>query len=99
MEPSYTQAQIRRLKSLAQTLPARVIVGKEGLSPAFLHVVSAALTREELIKVRLGAQTDRAAKAALAEDLAKQTDSFLVTRVGHVAVLYRPAKPPKIILS
>jgi RNA-binding protein len=98
MEFTYTQAQIRRLKSLAQTLPARLVVGKEGLSPAFLHVVSAALNKEELVKVRLGAQTDRAAKEALAQNLAQQTDSFLVTRVGHVAVFYRPGREPKITL-
>lgn len=98
MQHPYTQKQIRHLKGWAQRLPARLVLGKEGLSPAFVQMVQEALEREELVKVRLGAQEDRGAKNILAQQLAGKTKAFLVTRLGHVAVLYRPGRATKITL-
>jgi RNA-binding protein len=48
-----------------------------------------ALGAHELIKVRLQAP-DRAARDALLADLARQSLSTLVSRIGHVALLFRP---------
>jgi RNA-binding protein len=99
MNRPYTQSQMRYLKGAAQRLEARLVVGKDGLSDAFIATVKEALGREELVKVRLGAQTDRAAKEALAQTLAEKSDSFLVTRLGHVAVLFHATgKNPQINL-
>jgi RNA-binding protein len=91
MKP-YSNMQIRKLKGLAQQREALLSMGKEGLSPAFLQAVEAALALHELVKIRFSAHKDE--KDALAAELAEKTGAFLVTRLGHTAVLYRPAVEP-----
>ncbi len=80
-------AQIRKLKGLAQRLDPVLRVGKAGVSEGLLQSVDLALKRHELIKVRFEHFKDE--KATLAPFLAEKTGSYLVTRVGHVVVLYR----------
>ena len=83
-----TNAQIRALKAQAQRLDATLKIGKEGLSPQFLAALTEALNHHELVKVRFEGFKDQ--KKELAPQLAEKTNSHLVTRVGNVAVLYRP---------
>jgi RNA-binding protein len=57
-----------------------------------------ALGHHELIKVRLPG-LDRTERDATLAELAERTSSAMVTRIGHVAVLYRPhPELPKITL-
>ena len=90
-----TNAQIRPLKARAQRLKATLKVGKEGLSPQFLAALGEALQHHELVKVKFDQFKEQ--KKELAPQLAEKSGSYLVTRVGNVAVLYRPkpteAKP------
>ena len=88
MKP-YSNVQIRKLKGLAQQRDALLTMGKEGLSPAFLRTVEDALALHELVKIRFSAHKEE--KDALAAEMAEKTGAFLVTRLGHTAVLYRPA--------
>src|SRR5580658_9911656 len=83
-----TNAQSRSLKARAQLLKAALKVGKEGLSPQFLAALDDALKRHELLKVKFDNFKDQ--KKELAPQLAEKTGSHLVTRVGNVAVLFRP---------
>ncbi len=63
-------------------------IGKDGLSPRFVSALDEMLRHNELIKVKF--EEFKAEKKELAPELAKKTGSHLVTRVGNVAVLYRP---------
>jgi RNA-binding protein len=93
---SLTNAQVRDLKAQAQRLKATLKVGKEGLSPQFLAALDEALKHNELIKVKFDEFKEQ--KKELSPQLAEQSSSHLVTRVGNVAVLYRP-KPSLIPIN
>ena len=83
-----TNVQIRALKAQAQRLKATLKVGKEGLSPQFLAALDDTLKHRELVKVKFDEFKEQ--KKELAPQLAEKSRSHLVTRVGNVAVLYRP---------
>ena len=83
-----TNAQIRDLKAQAQRLKATLKIGKEGLSPQFLAALDDTLKHRELVKVKFDEFKEQ--KKELAPQLAEKSRSHLVTRVGNVAVLYRP---------
>ena len=87
---SFTNAQIRDFKARAQRIKATLKVGKDGLSPQFLAALDHELTHHELVKVKFEDFKER--KKELAPQLARQSGSHLVTRVGNVVVLYR-SKP------
>jgi len=90
---SLTNAEIRTFKAQAQRLKAILEIGKEGISPKFLAALDAALTQHQLVKVKFGQFKEE--KKTLSPQLAEKTNSFLVTRVGNVVVLYRPKPPEK----
>lgn len=83
-----TERQRRHLKALAHPLKPVILMGQAGLTEAVIAATVQALDDHELIKVRLPGMEREARDAALAE-LAGRTDSAMVTRIGHVAVLYR----------
>lgn len=87
-------AQISKLKGLAQRMDASLHVGKAGLSEGFLKMVDTALTDHELIKVKFGGEL-KEQKKQLAPELAARTNSRLVTLIGNVVVLYRQNASPE----
>ena len=93
-----SEKQRRHLKGLAHPLKPVILMGNAGLTDAVVAETQRALHDHELIKVRLPGldREDRDAALAL---LAERTGSTMVTRIGHVAVLYR-AHPevPRIVL-
>lgn len=86
MQP--TDKQLRFLRGRAHGLKPVIQVGNHGLSAGVLAETRRALADHELIKLRLPAG-DRVARDALLAELVRATDSALVTRIGHVAVLFR----------
>jgi len=80
--------QRRFLRGRAHGLKAMIHIGTKGLSAGLLDETRRALADHELIKLRIQA-ADRAARDALLAELVRQTGSALVTRIGHVAVLFR----------
>jgi RNA-binding protein len=93
-----TEKQRRHLKGLAHPLKPVILMGNAGLTDGVIAETQRALLDHELIKVRLPGQ-ERAERDALLQTLADKTDSVLVTRIGHVAVLYRPhPKLKRIVL-
>ena len=88
---SINNAELRKLKSRAQLLKATIKLGRAGVTPQFLQALDLELQRLELVKVKFDEFKEQ--KKELAPLLAEKTNSCLVIRVGHVAVLYRP-KPP-----
>ena len=93
-----TEKQRRHLRGLAHPLKPVILVGNGGVSAGVVAETIRALQDHELIKVRLPGLPREERDQAL-EDLAVRSDSALVGRIGHIAVLYRPRKDqPKILL-
>ena len=97
MSISLTSAQTRFLRGQAHGLKAILQVGGKGISSTLVEEVSGALENHELIKVKVAAE-DREARDALIDDLVRRTDSSLVQRIGHTAVLYRPSQDHRQIV-
>jgi RNA-binding protein len=93
-----SENQRRFLRGRAHALKPIIQIGGKGLTDAVAQETARALHDHELIKVR-ATGADRVARDAMFADLATRTQSALVHRIGHVAVLYRAnaAKPGLII--
>ena len=81
-------AQIRKLKGVAQRMDASLKVGKQGLSDGFIKTLNEELDRHELVKLKFVEFKEQ--RKELAPQLAEKTQSYLVTLLGNVVVLYRP---------
>lgn len=97
MSITLTSAQTRFLRGQAHDLKALLQVGAKGLTPAFLAELDAVLEQHELVKVKVGAEDRESRDAAIAAIL-DSSGAALVQRIGHVAVLYRPAKERRQII-
>ena len=92
-----TPAQNRFLRGQAHDLKALLQIGGKGVTPAFLAELDEVLERHELVKVKVAAE-DREARDEMVTALVEASGSVLVQRIGHVAVLYRPAKEKRQIV-
>jgi len=92
-----TSKQKRHLRGLAHNLKPVVMIGNGGITEGVITELNERVAQHELLKVRISGQ-DRSARLKMAEDLCKQTNSQLVTTIGHIAVLYRRGEYPKIKL-
>lgn len=82
-------AQRRELKARAHPLHPVVMIGDAGLTPSVLHEIDVNLKSHELIKIRVFGD-DRAARAALIDDIGAKLDATLVQHIGKILVIYRP---------
>lgn len=92
-----TEQQKRHLRGLAQQRKVLVIVGNAGLTESVTAEIDNTLAHHELVKVRINA-ADRESRQTIIEQIRDATASALVQSIGHVAVYYRPAETPKILL-
>ena len=92
-----TSAQTRFLRGQAHGLKALLQVGGKGLSDTLVAELNQLLEDHELIKVKVAAE-NRELRDAMIAELAERTDAALVQRIGHTAVLYRPAKDKRHIV-
>lgn len=90
-----TEKQRKHLRKLAHHRKVIVIIGQHGLGDNVMAEIDNALTVHELVKVRVNA-ADREARNAMIDTIAGQTQSEVVQRIGHIAVIYRRADKPKI---
>jgi RNA-binding protein len=103
MEPNPTQKDLtekqkKHLRGLAHAREPVVMIGQGGLSPTITGELDTALGAHELVKVRARVG-DREQRDGIFDELAQQTRSLLVQRIGNVGVFYRPRKDkPRIIL-
>ncbi len=88
-------AKKRQLKSLAHHLNPIVIVGNQGLTEAVVAELDLALSRHELVKVRVNA-ADRDERRAIIAQMEQQSRAELVQHIGHVAVLFRTSPSARI---
>ncbi len=91
------ESQKRHLRALAHSLNPVIIVGNNGLSEALMKELDIQLEHHELIKVRANAE-DRESRDEMVRELCTRAKAELVQRIGHIAVLYRAAREPKIKL-
>jgi putative YhbY family RNA-binding protein len=82
-------AQRRELKARAHALNPVVMISDAGLTPSVLHEIDISLKSHELIKIRVFGD-DRAARAAMIDDINTKLDAALVQHIGKILVLYRP---------
>lgn len=83
-----TESQKKHLRGLAQARQPVVMVGQQGLKDSVLEELEAALTRHELVKVRVSAG-DRRLRDEMIEALRARSGAELVQRVGNIAVFFR----------
>jgi RNA-binding protein len=84
-----SEKQLRFLRGRAHALKPIIQVGQKALNSGVIAETRRALNDHELIKLRIQS-ADRDARDALLAELVTATDSVLVTRIGHVAVLFKP---------
>ncbi|WP_115719391.1 ribosome assembly RNA-binding protein YhbY [Gallaecimonas mangrovi] len=95
MELSPKQRQ--HLKALAHPLKPVVLLGNNGLTEGVLAEIDQALEHHELIKVKVPTK-DRELKESIFETIAQQLSAAKVQMIGHIVIIYRPAKEPVIRL-
>ncbi len=89
--------QRKFLRAQAHPLKVVVTVGAKGLSDPVKEEVALALSKHELIKLKLPAD-DKKIKLEMLEILCKELDAAQVQLIGRVGILYRPADPAVIRL-
>ena len=93
-----SEKQKKYLRRLGHPLSPVVMLGNAGLTPGVVKELERALADHELVKVsaRVG---ERSVRDAALDDLATQTSSEIVQRIGNVGLFYRrSAKMPKVLL-
>ncbi len=90
MSSPLNNSQKRDLKARAQLLEPVLKLGHGGVSAGFLKSLDEALTQHGLVKIKFSDFKEE--KKTLAPQIAEQSGSELILRVGNVAVYYR-AKP------
>jgi len=92
---SLSQKQVKELRKLAHHLKVVVIIGQHGLTDNVMHEIDNALEIHELLKIRVNAG-DKDERNQLIDQIAQQTGSDVIQRIGHVGVFYRPSEEKKI---
>ena len=98
MSRTLSEKQRKYLRGLAHSRDPVVMIGNAGLTPGITSEMDTALGAHELVKVsaRVG---DREQRDQVLTQLASDTRSTLVQRIGNIGVFYRAHKEkPKIIL-
>ena len=93
-----SEKQKKHLRRLGHPLHPVVMLGNAGLTTNVVKELDRALADHELVKVsaRVG---ERSARDSALDDLARQTSSEIVQRIGNVGLFYRRSpQTPKILL-
>ncbi|MDH3690635.1 MAG: ribosome assembly RNA-binding protein YhbY [Gammaproteobacteria bacterium] len=94
---SLTGKQLNYLRGLAHHRNVVVAVGGPGLTQSVVNDIDRALAHHELVKIKL-AISDRDERRSCVTRICKRTAAHSVQQIGRVAVVYRAAKDPKIVL-
>ena len=92
-----TSKQRAYLRGLANTIDTILIVGKDGITDNIVKQADDALEARELMKMRC-LETCLLSVREAAAQIAEAVAADVVQVIGSKAVLYRPAKEPKIEL-
>jgi RNA-binding protein len=84
-----TPAERRALRAKAHHLQPVVTIGQHGLTPPVLHEIDVALTKHELIKVRVFSD-ERGQREAMLTQVCADVGCAAVQHLGKVLVVWRP---------
>ena len=84
-----TPAQRKDKRADAHHLDPVVMIGGDGLTPAVVKEVDAALNSHGLIKVRIFSD-ERATRSAFFETLANQLNAAPIQHIGKLLIFWRP---------
>ena len=88
LDPELTIKQKKFLKGLAHPLSPVVKIGKEGITGGVLESIKNELLYRELIKVKIGNNSD-VRKTEAAQLIPEKTASSLVQLIGKTIILYK----------
>jgi len=88
----------KQLRKLAHHRKVIVIIGQHGLTENVMAEIEQALEVHELVKVRVNAG-ERETRNAMIDQIAQQTRSDVVQRIGHIGTFFRRAQTPRIALA
>jgi RNA-binding protein len=88
----------KRFRAIGHKLKPIVTIAQKGISATVQQELERALHDHELIKVRIAAGS-RADKLAMREELLAVCGAECIQQIGHVLLLYRPARKPDPKLS
>ena len=91
----FTATQKKQYRTIGHNLNPIVTIAGNGLSESVLNELNRALDDHELIKVKL-AITDRLARQETIQTLCNVCKAELIQEIGKVALIFRPARTPKI---
>jgi RNA-binding protein len=98
MSKALSNSQKRYLRGLAHDLKPILLVGAKGITEALIAELNVALEHHELLKVKFAAE-DRETRDEWIAELVGRSHVRLITRIGHIAVLYRRhPENPQIVL-
>jgi RNA-binding protein len=92
-----TAKRRKHLKALAHHRKPVVSVGNAGITASVLREIEQALEYHELLKVRLPG-VERGKRTEWLHRICDTTGAEAVQEIGRVAVIYRRAKKPRIVL-
>jgi RNA-binding protein len=84
-----SEQQKKHLRGVAHGLDPVLRLGTAGITEAFLAELETTLAHHELIKIKVAA-SDRTQRDAAIASLVEHAGATLITRIGNIAVLYRP---------
>ncbi|MCL4121178.1 UNVERIFIED_CONTAM: hypothetical protein GTU68_066817 [Idotea baltica] len=73
------------------------MLGNKGLTDTVQAEIDNALSRHELIKVKVSG-AEKVDRIVIINKIADSNSADVVMTIGHIAIFYRPAKEPKIQL-
>jgi len=94
---SLSNKQKQFLKAKAHELKPIILLGGNGLTEGVMAEIELALEHHELIKVKVPS-IDRDEKVAMMDAIVREGKAEKVQVIGHILVLYRPAKEKKLQL-
>ena len=97
MSTALSNPQKRYLRGLAHDLKPVLMVGAKGITASLVAELDKVLEQHELVKVKVAAE-DRETRDTWIADLAAQSTSELVSRIGHTAVFYRRSKDKPLVI-
>jgi RNA-binding protein len=92
-----TENQRKHLRGLGHALKPVVMIGNAGLTDSVAAEIDAALEHHELIKVRVRVG-DRKERDQVMDGVVVRLRAALIQRIGNMALIYRPAEEPKLVL-
>ena len=92
-----TSKQRAYLRGLANTADTILIIGKDGVTDNVPNQADDAVEAREIIKLKC-LETAMMTPREAAEEIASAINAEVVQATGSKAVIYRPAKEPKIVL-